>query len=180
MGLQWLCAAKHQQTFTSEGHWCWGDSSTSTKIHLLMSCWLLRLRWECDFAVEHVYKGRTFAPKFGGLWLMRRKHWFELWGQIRRSRGTAQIPPGCIPGHQLSKQVNRNWKPEAKLNPKPFSFKGKKSPCGGGCYLESGEIARWVFLDPGLAWWKQARSCRKETMGGWWNPGLSSYVSLVV
>ena len=41
------------------------------------------LRWECDFAVKHVYRGtaaspRTFAPKFGGLWLMRRKHWFEL------------------------------------------------------------------------------------------------------
>ena len=35
---------------------------------------------ECDFAVKHEHKQppRTFAPKFGGLWLMRRKHWFEL------------------------------------------------------------------------------------------------------
>ena len=111
------------------------------KVHLVMACWE---RWECDFAVEHKHRElkppRTFAPKFGGLWLMRRKHWFELWGQIRRSRGTAQIPLWCIFGLQ----VTRNWKPEAKLEPKLFSFREKSLDelvLVVECYPESGEIA---------------------------------------
>ena len=141
-----------------------------------MACWE---RWECDFAVEHKHRElkppRTFAPKFGGLWLMRRKHWFELWGQIRRSRGTAQIPLWCIFGLQ----VTRNWKPEAKLEPKLFSFQGKNSRWAcprGGMLSWIWWNSFWAFLDPGNLRRGRKRCCADET---WWTQKATTLSSLI-